>query len=163
MAERSPLVSRAELVLHAGGAWALWIGLVLRLTLGYALTRHIWLVDSQLLAASIILTLLYVSGCVLSRPLGEPISYILGALSWLMALSLLKPYGWPLAKLPLWLLCLGAALLLAALVYRFNCRRRWLRVIRGRGRLFMHDWAQSRPFYARLLVRGVLKGLGFTA
>ena len=155
------LVGRAELLLHEGGAWALWAALALRWGVGYLFTKHSWLLDSQLFAAAVILALLYGIGCLLPRRPGEPFSYILGGLAWLSALSLARPYGWPRLPLPAWLLWAGTLLLLAALVLRYVRRRAWLKDVRGHGHAFIVAWAAERSFYARLLAQGVLRTIGY--
>lgn len=155
------LVSRYELWLHKGGALALWAGVLIRVGWGYAMTRNLWLLDSQIAAVSLLLAALYLTGSFVPRSYGSSVSTLLGGLAWLTALSLLPRYGWPTTQMANWLLVFAAALMLLTLLVRAILRRRWYGQLRGHGFVWMEEWAEPRALYARLLALRVMRSLGY--
>jgi hypothetical protein len=155
------LVSRYEFRLHEGGALALWAAVLLRVGWGYAFTRNLWLLDSQIAAVSILLAALYTASSLVPRSYGSVVSTLLGGLAWLTAFSLLPRYAWPTTSMADWLLVYAVALLLCAVLARTLLRRRWLRQLRGHGFAWMEEWAAERSLYARLLTLRVMRSLGY--
>ena len=155
------LVSRYELWLHTGGALALWAGAAIRVGWGYAMTRNLWLLDSQIAAVSLLLAALYLTGSLVPRIYGGYVSTLLGGLAWLTAFSLLPRYGWPTTQLADWLLIYAVAMLLLAVLVRALLRRRWYGQLRGHGFVWMEEWAEPRALYARLLALRVMRSLGY--
>jgi hypothetical protein len=155
------LVSRYELWLHNGATLALWAAVVIRVGWGYAMTRNLWLLDSQIVAVCLLLAALYVTGSLVPRSYSAAVSTLLGTVAWLAALSLLPRYAWPTTHLANWLLIYTAALLLLALLLRAVLRRRWYGELRGHGYAWMEEWAQPRALYARMLALRVMRSLGY--
>lgn len=155
------LVTRFELWLLIGGAWALWLAALLRTGWGYAVSRHLWLLDTQIAAGCLLLCVLYCVGTFIPRTYSAVASLIVGGAAWLLALSLLPRNGWPVTPLADWLLVYCGAMLLLALLLRAILRQRWLAQLRGHGFAWMQEWAAERSLYARTLTVKVMRGLGY--
>jgi hypothetical protein len=82
---------------------------------------------------------------------------------------MLPHYWWWLASpllrggKPLWMLVLAGAVFVLGILLRVAVHRRTLRAITGRGRQRMVDWATEQPFHSRILVKRLLRNLGYDA
>ena len=166
MADR-PLVPKHEYWLCEGAALAVWIALGLRAALNYLTTRHLGLLDSQLLAVCLLVASLYLAGSLVPRRYGMILLLPLGGLSWLAAVTMVPRHWWWSASIllraeqPWWALTTGGVLLLGALAIRLFSRQRDLGAIKGLGYRRILEWAEERPLCSRLLARRVLQGLGY--
>lgn len=162
-----PLVPRWEYWLCEGAALALILALFLRLVWGYFTLRSLGLQDSQMIAAGWLLACLGVLGSLVPRRYAAIPVMLLGSLCWFSAVTMLPRYWWWLASpllrgdKPLWMLVLAGTVFVLGILVRVVVRRRTLRAITGRGRQRMVDWAAEQPFYSRMLVKRVLRNLGY--
>ena len=154
------LVSRLETWLVQGGLFALLAAMLFRLAFGYLSDRHSWLLESQLVACLLLVSLLYLSGSLVAGIAGQAAAGGTGLLSWLCALSLLPRFGWPVAPIPKWMFVVALMLLGFSMTLKNLKTRRWLVQLRGHGFEWIEEWAQGKPFYARLLAMSVIRSLG---
>ena len=154
------LVSRFEYWLVQGGLYALLAAMLGRLAVGYIVDRHFWLLESQLAVCMLLISLLYVSGSLVAGIAGQAGVGATGLLLWLCALSLLPRFGWPVAPLARWVGIVLLVLLVFSMTLKNLKTRRWLIQLGGHGFEWIEDWAQGKPFYARLLALRVMRALG---
>lgn len=157
-----PLVSKAETWLADGGLLALGIGVLLRLLLGFVLTRNSWLLDSQLIAGGLLVLLINLAGLYLPRTLsGVPI--FLGLLGWLYALSMPFRYFflWKTGQRPDWLVYTALGLAAVCFILRWFMARKWSAQIYGKGWAWIDNWAGERSLRARVLAKKALVTLGY--
>jgi len=164
-----PLVPRWEYWLYERAALALILALHFRLAWGYFTVRSFGLQDSWMIAAGWLLASLAALGSLVPRRYASAPAVLLGSLCWLSAVTMLPRDWWWLASpilrgdKALWALMLAVAMLILGILVRFAVRRRTLRAITGLGRQRMVDWATEQPFYPRMLVKRVLRNLGYDA
>ena len=156
-----PLVTPVESRLADGGLLALGTGLLLRLLLGYALTRQSWILDTQLIGCALLIIALNLAGLLLPRAYAAvPMS--LGLLGWLAALTLLPRYFiWHIGARAHWLVWGLVALALASFVWRWLLARNWNAQITGKGWAWIDNWAHERSLRARVLAKKALVALGY--
>jgi hypothetical protein len=156
-----PLVSKSEAWLADGGLLALLGGLLLRLLIGLALSRSIWLLDTQLIGCSVLVLGLNLAALYLPHSLSG-IPQALGALGWACGLSLLPQYFlWHTGPRAHWLVLASLILALVSFGLRWWMARKWSAEIYGKGWAWIDNWAQPRSLRARLLARKALVALGY--
>jgi hypothetical protein len=155
-----PLVSSTETRLADGGLLAILVALALRWAVFMAWKHNSALLDSQLIAAGVLIAALNLTGLFLPRALAA-VPMLLGALGWAFALSLAPPYFWPTGERPQWIV--WGALGLGALSFaaRWWMLRRWSATIYGKGWAWIDNWARDRSLRARVLARKALITLGY--
>jgi hypothetical protein len=157
-----PLVSRSEAWLADGGLLAMGIGVVLRILIGFVLTRNNWMLDSQLIAGGLLVLFINLAGLFLTRTLaGVPL--FLGLLGWLYALSMPFRYFflWKTGARPEWLVYTALGLAAASFILRRVMASRWSTEIYGKGWAWIDNWASERSLRARVLAKKALVTLGY--
>jgi hypothetical protein len=155
-----PLVPRELIWLCETGALALYAGILFRLSMIFFM-HHSWLLDTQIAGACLLLALLNFCGSAVPRAFGDPLMYLLGALLWICALSMIPRYLWPTTQLSNSLLVAAAVMLGLAFAFRFARQQRWFSRMRGKGWQWILDWAGEQPFYARRLAQKALRAIGY--
>lgn len=159
------LVTRLEYWLSDGAVFALVLALVLRGAFNWYMTRYFGLFDSQLVLAALLLGGIYACGSLVPRRLEQPVLWLLGGLTWLVALTTLFWTWW--YSLPLreyragWHLYAAATVVVGGLAVRLFQRQRALAAIGRHGHHWILDWAAAQPVLVRLHARRILRLLGY--
>ena len=157
-----PLVSKGEIWLADGGLLAMAIGVLLRLLVGFALTRNNWLLDSQIIVGGLLVLLINLAGIYLPRALGG-VPLFLGLLGWVYAASMPFRYFflWKTGERAQWLVLTALGLALASFILRWLLARKWSAEIYGKGWAWIDNWASERSLRARVLAKKALVTLGY--
>ena len=89
---------------------------------------------------------------------------VLGGAALACAVAMLPRYGWlvhwPLGHLALGWYVAALALLAASLILRTTLDLRWRHALRGHGVRWTREWAERRPYAARVLAGKALRYMG---
>lgn len=166
MSDRS-LVSRKDYILSDGAAWALVLAMLLRGGYNYYMTKHLGWFDSQLVLAAVLLGSLYLAGSLVPRRFEFISLWLVGGLSWSLALTTLFWWGLWWNAVPLreyragWQLYAAATVVVFGLVIRLSRRQLALSAISRQGHRWILEWADSQPVLLRLFARRILRLLNY--